>query len=567
MMGYSGVALQEIGEDEARWEQMIESFRAAHAEWRDHGFVRMARACFQHFAVMCRLLEREDGERRVTNLLHLVELIHREAGRHGIGTAMEWFSQKRRSPEKSNESELLRLESDENLVKILTVHAAKGLEYPLVFCPFLWDGKIWAKADAAITFHDPANGYAAVLDMGSDALEACRPLALREELAENVRLLYVALTRARYRCCMVWGNVKEAGTSAAAWLLHGASGGGEPSTGVMLTETKIRADLERIEARAEGVIQAGPIAIAERTRFVPTETRSPTLAARGFTGTLRDTRRITSFSGLVHAQSVETPDYDALVQRVESEAVQAAQDIFAFPRGARAGRCLHAIFEQADFTGESRAGLERLIARELAAYDFAEQWIPVVADMVRNVVATPLDASGKLRLDRVPAARCFNELEFYYPIAGLSDLTLRSILLDWGFPDEIRERIGTFTFAPAQGFMKGFIDLVFEVDGRFYLADYKCNWLGSSLDAYRQSDLRRVMAREAYYLQYLVYCVALHRYLDLRVAGYDYESHFGGVRYLFLRGMRPESGLTCGVYADRPAYGLIDALDVHLRNG
>jgi exodeoxyribonuclease V beta subunit len=167
----------------------------------------------------------------------------------------------------------------------------------------------------------------------------------------------------------------------------------------------------------------------------------------------------------------------------------------------------------------------------------------------------------------VSAARRFNELEFYYPIVGLSDVKLRSILLNWSFPDEIRERIGAFTFAPAQGFMKGFIDLVFQVDGRFYLADYKSNWLGSSLDAYRQSDLRRVMAREAYYLQYLVYCVALHRYLAVRVPGYDYESHFGGVRYLFLRGMRPESGLACGVYADRPAYGLIAALDGYLGNG
>jgi exodeoxyribonuclease V beta subunit len=567
MVGYSGVALQEISGDETRWEQMIETFRAAHGEWRDHGFVRMARAFFQHFEVMCRLLEREDGERRITNLLHLVELIHREAGRHGIGAAMEWLSQKRKTPEKSNEGELLRLESDENLVKILTVHAAKGLEYPLVFCPFLWDGKIWAKDAAAITFHDPEDGYAAVLDMGSDALETYRPLAQREELAENVRMLYVALTRARYRCCMVWGNVKEAGTSAAAWLLHGAAGEGEPSTGIMLTETKIRADLERIETRAAGVIEVAPIPIAERARFVPTETKPPTLAARAFTGTVRDASRLTSFSGLAHAQSVETPDYDALAHRVEIGRARAAQDIFAFPRGARAGRCLHAIFEQADFTDASRAGLERLIARELAAHDFAAHWIPVVADMVQNVVATPLDASGHLRLDRVPAAGRFNELEFYYPIAGLSDLKLRSILLDWGFPDEIRERIGAFTFAPAQGFMKGFIDLVFEVDGRFYLADYKSNWLGASLEAYRQSDLRKVMAREAYYLQYLVYCVALHRYLALRVPGYDYESHFGGVRYLFLRGMRPESGLACGVYADLPAYGLIAALDGYLGNG
>jgi exodeoxyribonuclease V beta subunit len=264
---------------------------------------------------------------------------------------------------------------------------------------------------------------------------------------------------------------------------------------------------------------------------------------------------------------VETPDYDAAAHQVEMERGGGAHDIFAFPRGARAGRCLHAIFEQVNFTALARASLERLVARELAAHDFAARWIPVVADMVQAVVTTPLDASGRLRLDCVSADRRFDELEFYYPVASLSDGGLRAILLEGGFPDEIRERIGTFTFAPARGFMKGFIDLVFEADGRFYLADYKSNWLGASLDDYRQDNLNRVMAREAYYLQYLIYCVALHRYLAARVPGYDYETHFGGVRYLFLRGMRPEMGIACGIYADRPARGLIDALDGYLRTG
>jgi exodeoxyribonuclease V beta subunit len=565
MMGYSGEALRAIGGDEGRWEQVIESFRGAHGEWRNHGFVRMARALFQRFAVMERLLCYADGERRVTNVLHLVELIHREAGSYGLGAALEWFSQKRKAPGKSNDAELLRLESDENLVKILTVHAAKGLEYPLVFCPFLWDGKIWARDDPAITFHDPAKGHAAVLDLGSDGLASARPLAQREELAENLRVLYVALTRAKYRCWMAWGNIREAGKSAAGWLLHGEASS-DPAAGVAVSDAKIRADLADLEARAAGAIQVASTS-AENVRFAPPEAPTPALAARAFTATLRDAWRVTSFSGLAHAWGVETPDYDAAAHRVEMERGGGAHDIFAFPRGARAGRCLHAIFEQVNFTALARASLERLVARELAAHDFAARWIPVVADMVQAVVTTPLDASGRLRLDCVSADRRFDELEFYYPVASLSDGGLRAILLEGGFPDEIRERIGTFTFAPARGFMKGFIDLVFEADGRFYLADYKSNWLGPSLEDYRQDNLNRVMAREAYYLQYLIYCVALHRYLAARVPGYDYETHFGGVRYLFLRGMRPEMGVACGIYADRPTRDLIGALDGYLRTG
>jgi exodeoxyribonuclease V beta subunit len=566
MMGYTGSALHGTCGDEACWEEMVERFRAAHDEWRDHGFIRMARTFFQRFGVMERLLAYADGERRITNVLHLVELIHREAGRHGIGAVLAWFAEKRRSPGKKNEEELLRLESDENLVKILTVHAAKGLEFPLTFCPFTWDGRLSSERAPAISFHDPQKAYAAVLDMGSEAIEDGREPAQREELAESLRLLYVALTRARYRCWMVWGNINEADTSAPAWLLHGRQSN-NAAIGVPLSDAVIRSDLERIEARAEGTIRVRPIPIEAPQRFALPQTHPPALVSRSFAGTIRDAWRVTSFSGLTHARAVETPDYDAAAHHVETESGSGAHDIYAFPRGARAGRCFHAIFEQTDFTDLSPASLERLIARELAAHDFAAHWVSVVADMVRRVVATPLDESGQLRLDRVPAQRRFDELEFHYPIAGLSDVKLRGILLAWGFPDDVRERIGTFTFAPAHGYMKGFIDLVFQADGRFYLADYKSNWLGASLEAYRRSDLDQVMAREAYYLQSLIYCVALHRYLEARIPGYDYDTHFGGVRYLFLRGMRPESGLASGVYADRPARGLIRALDGYLRNG
>jgi exodeoxyribonuclease V beta subunit len=172
-----------------------------------------------------------------------------------------------------------------------------------------------------------------------------------------------------------------------------------------------------------------------------------------------------------------------------------------------------------------------------------------------------------MRLRGVSRERRLDELEFYYPLGPLSDGALRNVLRDGGFPDEIRERIDALTFNPTQGYMTGFIDLVFAHEGRYYLADYKSNWLGATVTAYRRPDLARAMGREAYYLQYLVYCVALHRYLAVRVAGYRYESHFGGVRYLFVRGMQPDTGADCGVFADRPSESLIGTLDDYLRKG
>jgi exodeoxyribonuclease V beta subunit len=566
LIGYSGAALHALASDEAGWEAAAERFRAAHSEWHEQGFIRMARRLLHDHRAVERLLVYPDGERRVTNLSHVLELMHRDTAREGMGAALEWLAGKRAAPGNKNEEELLRLESDENLVKILTVHAAKGLEFPLVFCPFMWDGRLHARAGDAITFHDPERRNAAVLDLGSDTQETSRPLAVREELAEDLRLLYVALTRACYRCWMVWGHINEAETSAPAWLLHRRESAAD-SIAVTLSDALIRDDLERIAASAEGRIAVRPISPGEGGDTTPgPASPQPQLAARAFTGTVRETWRITSFSALAHARSAETPDYDAGARSPEI-AVAEARDIHAFPRGARTGRCLHAIFEALDFTDQNRATLERMVARELAAHDFSAQWIGVVSDTVERVLAAPLDEAGGLCLGRIASDRRLNELEFHYPVANLSDGGLKALLLRWQFPDEIRERIGTLQFAPAQGYMKGYIDLVFESAGRYYLADYKSNWLGSSADAYGEPALRKAMAREAYYLQYLVYCIALHRYLSARVERYDYDRHFGGVYYLFLRGMRPDTGSRNGIYADRPARGLIEALDRYLAEG
>jgi exodeoxyribonuclease V beta subunit len=580
LLGLSAQRLHALDDDVDEWELVVEEFRDAHRRWHEHGFITMMQALLGSFGTFKRLLRYPDGERRATNLRHLVELLQRVAGSEGVTGLPKWLAARRQSERIEDEEDLLRLESDANLVKIFTVHVSKGLEFPLVFCPFLWDGKLRAQTSDIIACHDVSAGSRPVLDLGSERQGELREQALREELSENLRLLYVALTRAKYRCWVVWGHIKDAEAAALAWLLHRPASAEVHGIEALadhvstLGEAGMLVDLQRLATRAHGAVRITSLPGPAAARFTPVEQEGIELSARHFQGAIREAWRMTSFTGLTRRLQPEAPDYDGTEADTDTGA-EAAQtqrlDIFGFPRGATAGKCLHAIFEHLDFFRADRATIDALCAEQLAAHGFAQEWTRVVADMVQQTLATPLDESGSLRLAGISNERRLNELEFSYPIAGLNEVGLRRVVDQHGLDGGLWTRVGNLRLVPgrgaARGFMKGYIDLVFEHEGRFYLVDYKSNWLGPALEHYRPAQVAEAMARDAYHLQYLIYCVALHRYLRSRLSGYGWETHFGGVRYLFLRGMRRELGAASGVFQDRPSEALIRRLDTYLEAG
>src|SRR5690606_31491768 len=191
-------------------------------------FMRVFRAWLDEQAVAERLLARIDGERRLTNLLHLSELLQAESLlRPGLEPLLAWFNAQRGS-DGAGEEALLRLESDAERVQIVTIHTSKGLEYPLVFCPFLWDGSLLRKNPDSVSCHDEDG--TPLVDLGSERFEERCARARAESFAEHLRLVYVALTRARAGLWVHWGPVQQGPdyqaeeglhTSALAWLLHG----------------------------------------------------------------------------------------------------------------------------------------------------------------------------------------------------------------------------------------------------------------------------------------------------------------------------------------------------------
>jgi exodeoxyribonuclease V beta subunit len=582
MMGSSGEGLDALTGDAEAWEASFVRFREYHDLWRERGFIRMFRHLLSREKILPRLMSLPGGERRCTNVLHLSEVLHHRSveGKPNMPGLLKWLSEQREGGTPGREEHPLRLERDENAVKLVTIHRSKGLEYPVVFCPFLWEGSRVRGQGDPFVFHDQGDRMRLTLDLGSEEADKNRGLAEKERLAENLRLFYVALTRAKCRCYMVWGRFNEGDTSAPAYLFH-PSGSGEGRDIVRetgdgfktLDDEELLRGLEMIEAGAGKSLKVSQFPEGRGREVGPPAERSPELTFRTFGGRIERQWRITSFSSLVsgHLRGPETadrdridPGWDVREPVVEEEPA----GVFAFPRGTRAGTLFHDILEHLDFQEKDPSSIDRLVAEKLRAYGFQPSWEETVRRMLDRVLSVPLDPEGgNSRLSGIPGRDRLNELEFYFPLKGVSPERLRRIIGENGGPDlpaEIPESLERLDFSPVKGFMKGFIDLVFGYRGRFYLVDWKSNYLGSMVEDYGRKGLAAAMEEGLYTLQYLIYATALNLYLKLRIPNYRYDTHFGCVYYIFLRGVDPDRGPEYGIYRTRPSEKLIRALCDHL---
>ncbi|OAJ54357.1 exodeoxyribonuclease V subunit beta [Paraburkholderia ginsengiterrae] len=568
----------------------VERFSRYRTLWHERGFAVMWRTLMRELRVAQRLVAGVDGERRLTNVNHLAELVQaRAATQPGIAPTLRWLAAQREQG--GGEDAQLRLESDRNLVQIVTVHKSKGLEYAVVFCPFLNDGALREPPSSGLPdareYHDATGD--AVLHYGCDDDEAERAsrYAVREQAAERARLVYVALTRAVYRCYLVAGtyqssrSTKESRRSVLNWLV----GGEGHDFDDWLAEPPDEAALSaRWHALAGGPVTLQALPRAERG--VPLESLQDSgarMQARVNRRPLRDQWRMASFSGLiaagnkageVHVPVEEVrPDHDELADALAATPLPIAQppsyaedDILAFPRGAAAGDCLHRMFELADFTDRStwpeaiRGALRERPAP--AVPELAARLPAMMHNLLRDVVAAELQPG--MALANLNPRRRLNELEFLFAAPSLDFPALRELLIEHGYPDVALEP------GVLRGFVKGFIDMIVEHDGRFWIVDWKSNHLGDTAADYAAAPLEAAMASHAYHLQALLYTVALHRYLKTRVRDYSYDTHIGGYLYLFVRGVRPQwrdADGPAGVHRRRPAFELVALLDAAMIGG
>lgn len=534
-----------------------------------------------------RLLSAPDGRRKVTNFVHLAELLHNAAQSHNLTlTGVARYLRKSMQNRDQKEENDLRLETDSDVVQIITVHKSKGLEYEVVFYPFGWDG-IRSRNVGVYKYHRQ-NG----LELGFEEEKPEFSLYLRESLAEKLRLLYVALTRAKQRCYVVYGRVKTSGngsqdkfeTAALTYLLLGRDlNGATPDlTRYMQSEFKkadydddaIRLALDTLAAKTPNCIQVHDLPFSAQTTSYNVSA-TPAKVLRTLERRLNTNWKVASFSSLTQITSAaadvfEGRDWEQNAD-MEPEAAEIAEDVtpepfsvFNLPKGAHVGNFFHDLFENADFSNIVQRATADLIIAKLEEYNLDERFAPAIAELLVNLCHADL-AKGRDHVALKDVRKLLREMEFYFPLNGITQEKLRELFArsDIGpVPASFIKQGAKFTFAPAEGYLKGFIDLTFCHNNRYYVLDWKSNHEGTRISDYSHDKLLHSVAGHSYFLQYYLYTLALCQYLRLKLAEFKYGRDFGGVFYVFLRGFAEKQAENedFGVFRERPPLALINAL-------
>jgi exodeoxyribonuclease V beta subunit len=553
-------ALDRLNTDELHWEAQLERFRGYRQCWQRQGVLPMLRRLLQDFDVPRRLIGERD-ERQLTDLLHLAELLQQASalldGEHAL---VRYLAEQREESAVAADTRQLRLESDAELLKVVTVHKSKGLEYPLVFVPFAAACRPVKDSDVPLKWHD-ADGRLHV-SLRPDA--AMRTQAERERLGEDLRKLYVALTRARFATWIGVAPTAEVQRTALGYLLRPG--------GRLLAPGQVQDVLQAAlgPCAAVSVAPAPPMAAqgyraeTEQLQLAPEPSLPAAPPERWWVASYSRLRRSDERSVAATAQEDTYLDEpEAGDDAVAPAQPAAAGTLHAFPRGAAPGTFLHGLLEVAGRKGFAAAADQpQELAALLARRCQASRWAPhraALQDWLARWLAEPLQL-GRLTAGASAVAprdlRAIQpEMEFWLAAAQVDTRALDDLVCAHTLRGVPRARLQPERL---NGMLKGFIDLVFEHEGRYYVADYKSNWLGPADEDYTVEAMRDVVLHHRYELQYSLYLFALHRLLRARLPDYDYDRHVGGAVYIFLRG---HASATQGLHLERPPRALMEALD------
>lgn len=486
----------------------LEFFRTFRNEWFDNGIYNMLSSVLDTYNVRTNCLNNGiNGQRTLSNFYQLAELLHQKTleTKYSPEELIVWMQREKDAKSEGYEQ---RIESEDNAVQISTVHKAKGLTYKIVFAPFL---------DLQIKHYDlfdfrEEDAYKFTATPTDEQME----LYTAQNEQENRRIIYVALTRAQYKNYICINN-------------H-------------LNGTSIRPFLEAQSPLFEHNVEKEPTV----SKYCPPANNQQVFSPRPAPNIeIKNSFGIHSFSGLSRSH---------FIAPFTKEELNEGYDRFIFQtlgRGANVGTALHSIFEHLNFNDETSWEQTIMDASKYYSNIIKEEAIPYFLQLVRVVMTTKIGCcDDTFNLQSVSNEQKFPELEFLFAIENVNKTAIAEALAtDAQLNGEV----------DIEGLMTGFIDLVFEHNGKYYILDWKSNHLGNTTESYNQAGMEEAMTGSNYHLQYLIYTVALKRYLTQKIHDFDYDKHFGGVIYIFLRGVRSTG--TTGIYFKKPALERIVVLD------
>ncbi len=478
-------------------------------------------------------------------------------GEHAlIGHLTELMQEK----DQKNTPHTIRLESDANLVKVVTIHKSKGLEYPLVFVPFICNARQTKASDIPLKYHTPEGKLKLALEPDAPILQ----WANEERLAEDVRKLYVALTRARYATWLGLAPIADFSDSGLGYLLDGRYQEGSDELAADRTCVNIM-DMAPEEPADATELAPAPHAI----EIPPTKAWGP---ARQAQRNLHEYWQMASYSTMRYQTAADSAQ-EAIFHEVASDESAALAPslseshtpssglLHGFPRGTAAGTFLHELMEWACHEGFGHLvqfpnKVHETVLKRCQSRQWDEMAQPLT-DWLLIYIQQPITSAvgTHFSLAQLPATSTVVEMEFWLSVHHVSIEHLDRLVCKHTLDAAERPALEP---KHLHGMLKGFIDLVLEHDGRYYVVDYKSNYLGATDSAYTAQAMKEAILKSRYELQYVLYLLAVHRLLKLRLPDYDYDQHMGGAIYLFLRG---DQAPTRGIHAERPPRELIEALD------
>ena len=570
LFGLNAAEIHQIHHDEIQWQRWAEKFAEYQQIWQRQGVLPMLHHLLLAENITEKLLSRPDGERKLTDLLHLAEILQQAAALNESEAALlRWFE--KQIQDEGRQEAQIRLESERQLVKIVTIHKSKGLEYDLVWLPFLGnaakDPTKAGKQKKLLNLYYDSDEEKTLWDMQDQHLDE-----LTEEVfAEELRLLYVALTRAKYQMAFVLPKAFDKKWNALLYVLTQGEIGRKLD---LPNNWDTQPLLEKFKQLLPNDVAIELTDVLQASEPLTLNVSQENLSAEIFQGEIEQDWRVTSFSGIeqTHQRKAylnesavkkslifdDAKDYDASIstENIPENLTALEHDndemVLDFPRGTQIGTLLHRYFEKVPFAQlAEKENIEKL-CQDL---NLAEEQFAAVQHWFEQILSTPILPNNDFTLAQINEKQCLKELAFYLNITSHFDVAdfNRALATLHHFPSE------PLQFDDIQGMVRGTMDLVFSHQDKYYLLDYKSNFLGETLKDYDQAALKKAMLEHHYDWQYLLYVVALHRYLKTRLPHYDYNRDFGGVVYAFLRGMNgsPQSG----IFFDKPDWQLIQQLE------